>query len=64
MSNEIVHEEERLSENEMIEQIRDANPALWDEIAEIMGLLEEWGVRSYKLTGSLEDPIIVSYRLT
>lgn len=64
MSEEIVHEEERLSEKEMIEQIRELNPALWEEIAEIMDLLEEWGVRSYKLTGSIEDPVILGYRLT
>jgi len=63
MSNKVVREG-HLSETQMVEQIRDENRALWDEIVEFMNLLEEWGITSYKLSGSVEDPIITSYRLT
>ena len=43
--------------------MRNENKNLFAEIANFVALLEEMGVSSYKLTGSLQDPIIMSYTL-
>ena len=64
LMSEIVDQERPLSEKQVLEQIKEENSTLWDEIAEFMNLLEEWGITSYKLSGSLEDPIITSYQIT
>ena len=60
MSSKVVREK-RLSEVEMKEHIKNENPELWDEVAEFMSLLREWGFTGYRLTGPVEEPIVTSY---
>jgi len=62
MSSKVVREK-RISEKEIIEQIKHEDLALWNEVAEYKALLEEWGITGYKLTGPLEDPIVTSYQI-
>lgn len=49
----------------MIDEIKEENPMLWDEIKEFTELLNEWGLgRGYALTGLVENPIITSWKIT
>ncbi len=51
-------------ESKTIDGIKGEDPMLWDEVAEFMDLLREWGFTSYKLTGPVENPIITTWRIT
>jgi len=51
----------RLTAKEMFRKIREDNRDAFAEIVEIMSLLREIGITGYKLTGSVEEPIITYY---
>ncbi len=53
-----------IPEKEMLKQIKDENPAVWNNVSEFMALLSEWGFSGYKLTGSVEEPIVTSYKFS
>jgi len=63
MPNKVIHEN-RPSEKQMIEEIKDENPDLWNDVSEFMTLLKEWGFTGYQLTGPVEDPIVNSYKFS
>ena len=49
----------------MMDEIKEGNSMLWDEIKEFMDLLREWGLgRCYALTGPVEAPIITEWKIT
>jgi hypothetical protein len=48
---------------EMFRKICEDNRDFFAEIVEIMSLLREIGITSYKLTGSVEEPIITYYSI-
>lgn len=64
MKTKKVKDEKQLPARELWEKMRSENKSLFDEIAQFAALMEEVGVTSYKLTGSIEDPIIASYSLS
>jgi len=49
---------------ELLEKMREDNKDLFAEIANFAALLRECGVTSYKLTGTLQDPIITNYSVS
>lgn len=53
--------QKQLPAKELLEKMRSENKNLFAEIADFTALLEEIGITSYKLTGSIQDPIIASY---
>lgn len=53
----------QLTAKEMFRKIREDNRDVFAEIAEIMNLLREIGITSYKLTGSVEEPIVTYYSI-
>jgi hypothetical protein len=63
MSDIVVDREEYPSAIEAIQQIRADYSEIWDEIERFIRVLDELGVGSYKLTGSLENPVIAGYSL-
>ncbi len=59
-----VKDEKQLPAKELLEKMRSENKNLLAEIVDFAALLEEVGITSYKLTGSIQDPIIVSYSIS
>ena len=59
-----VKDEKQLPAKEFLEKMRSENKNLLAEIVDFAALLEEVGITSYKLTGSIQDPIIVSYSIS
>jgi len=59
-----VKDEKQLTAKEFLEKMRSENKNLLAEIVDFAALLEEVGITSYKLTGSIQDPIIVSYSIS
>ncbi len=57
-------EVDRSSTKGTVERIKQEYAGLWEEIAAITALVEEVGVKSYKLSASLQDPVIVTYSFT
>lgn len=51
------------SEKQIIEQVKDADPIVWQEVSDFMNLLEELGITGYKLIGSVEDPVFTGYEI-
>ena len=49
---------------ELLKKMRDDNKNLFTEIADFVALLQELGVTSYKLTGSIQEPIITNYSIS
>jgi len=49
---------------ELLEKMRTENRDLFAEIAEFVALLQEFGVSSYKLSGSIQEPIISNYSIS
>ena len=49
---------------ELLQKMRSEHRDLYAEIAAFAALLEEVGITSYKLTGSIQDPIVVSYSIS
>jgi len=49
------------SAKELLKEMKNANKDLFTEIADFIALLEKMGVTSYKLTGSIQEPIITKY---
>ena len=64
MKTKEVNDEKALPAKELLEKMRSENKNFFAEIANFAALLEELGVTSYKLTGSVQDPIIVSYSIS
>jgi len=56
--------ERQSTAKELLQEMVDENREVYTEIAEFVALLQEFGVTSYKLTGSLQEPIITSYSLS
>ena len=59
-----VKDQKQLSAKELLEKMRRENENLYDEIASFVDLLQEYGVTSYKLTGSIQEPIITNYSIS
>ena len=53
--------ERQPSTKEVFREMRDRNRNLFAEIADFASLLQELGITSYKLTGSVQEPIITHY---
>lgn len=56
--------QKQLPAKELLEKMRRENENLYDEIANFVALLQEYGVTSYKLTGSIQEPIITNYSIS
>jgi hypothetical protein len=56
--------EERTEAKRVMEKIIEENKEVYSEVAEFMALLRELGLTSYKLTGSLQEPIITRYSIS
>ena len=54
-------EEKQLAAKELLKKMKDDNKDLFAEIADFVALLQELGVTSYRLTGSIQEPIITNY---
>ena len=64
LSEEVERKQESTPEKEVLKSIAEQHADLWQEVANITALLNEVGIRSYKLTGSVQDPIIVGYSIS
>jgi len=64
MKTKEVKGEKQLPAKELFEKMRDENRNLYAEIADFVALLQEFGVTSYKLTGSIQDPILTNYSIS
>jgi len=64
MKNRENKEERQLTAKELLLKMRRDNRNLFAEIANFIALLEELGVSSYKLTGSIQNPIITNYTIS
>lgn len=59
-----IKEEKQPTAKELLKKMRDDNKNLFAEIADFVALLQELGVTSYKLTGSIQEPIITNYSIS
>ena len=59
-----IEEQKQPTAKELLKKMRDDNKNLFAEIADFVALLQEFGVTSYKLTGSIQDPIITNYSIS
>jgi hypothetical protein len=57
-------EGKELGPKEIFRKICEDNREVFTEIVEIMSLLRELDIRSYKLTGNVEEPIITYYSIS
>lgn len=57
-------EQKQPTAKELLKKMRDDNKNLFAEIADFVALLQELGVTSYKLTGSIQEPIITNYSIS
>lgn len=64
MKTKKIKEAKQPTAKELLKKMRDDNKNLFAEIADFVSLLEEFGVTSYKLTGSIQDPIITNYSIS
>ena len=56
--------QKQLPPKELLEKMRSQNRNLYNEIADFVALLQEYGVTSYKLTGSIQEPILTNYSIS
>ena len=59
-----IEEQKQPTAKELLKKMRDDNKNLFAEIADFVALLQEFGVTSYKLTGSIQEPIITNYSIS
>ena len=59
-----IKKEKQPTTKELLKEMRDANKNLFVEIADFVALLQEFGVTSYKLTGSIQEPVITNYSVS
>jgi len=59
-----IEEQKQPTAKELLKKMRDDNKKLFAEIADFVALLQEFGVTSYKLTGSIQEPIITNYSIS
>lgn len=59
-----IKEEKQTTAKVLLKKMRDDNKNLFAEIADFVALLQEFGVSSYKLTGSVQEPIITNYSIS
>lgn len=64
MKTKEVKDEKQLPAKKLLEKMRRENRNLFVEIANFVALLQEYGVTSYKLTGSIQEPIITNYSIS
>jgi len=64
MKTKEVKGEKQLPAKKLFEKMRSENRNLYAEIADFVALLQEFGVTSYKLTGSIQDPILTNYSIS
>ena len=64
MRNRKIEEQKQPTAKELLKKMRDDNKNLFAEIADFVALLQEFGVTSYKLTGSIQEPIITNYSIS
>lgn len=61
---EKIREQKQPTAKKLLKKMRDDNKNLFTEIADFVALLQEYGVTSYKLTGSIQEPIITNYSIS
>ena len=64
MRTEKIREQKQPTAKKLLKKMRDDNKNLFTEIADFVALLQEYGVTSYKLTGSIQEPIITNYSIS
>ena len=64
MKTKEVKGQKQLPAKELLEKMRSENKNLYDEIANFVALLQEYGITSYRLTGSIQEPIITNYSVS
>lgn len=59
-----VRDEKQLPAKKLLEKMRSENADVLTEITDFVALLQDFGVTSYKLTGSIQEPIFTNYSVS